>query len=251
MKQKWLLAAGLLLCYLGFLIARLPADRVLAHVSLPAGLQVEGVQGTLWEGKIGTLRWQRHELHAVRWELLLSHWLRLAPAVALKFDDRAGLLGEAEVTWQGGVLTVSNARLQADAGWLAAQSPAPLPVALNGTLSWRDGELAVTPQGVCQSLAGSLNWQGASVVSPFGPLDLDTAQARLSCSKGRWQAQVKQSSSQLRTEGRVDMGTQGDYQIDARLFPASSLAAAYRQGIDMIGPRDSEGAVRIKQGGRL
>lgn len=251
MKQKWWLAVGLLLCYLGFLLSSLPADRVLAHVPLPPDVQVQGVQGTLWQGKVETLRWQRHALHAVHWSLLFSHWLRLAPAVALKFEDRNGLLGEAVVTWQDGVLKIDQARLQADAAWLAAQSPMPLPVALNGTLSWRDGELTVTPQGVCQRLAGSLNWQEAKVVSPFGPLDLDTAQAQLSCNKGRWQAQVKQSSSQLRTEGRVDMGVQGDYQLDARLFPASSLAAAYRQGIDMIGPRDSEGAVRVKQNGRL
>ena len=250
MKNKILLVGGGLLCYLLFLLAQLPADRLLARLPLPPALQLDGVQGTVWQGRVDTVRWQRYSLHAVRWELLVSHLLRLEPAVALKFEDRNGLLGEAQVAWQQGVV-LRDVQLQADAGWLVMQSPAPLPVVPAGTLTWRDGALTVTPQGVCQSLAGRLIWQGAGVTSPFGSLDLDTVQAQLSCAKGRWQAEVKQSSTQLRTEGRAEIGNQGDYQVDAKLFPASSLAAAYRQGIEMIGPRDSQGAVRLKQSGRL
>lgn len=58
-----------LFAYIIFLIARLPAEQVVARVNLPDNLRIQDVSGTIWQGQIGQMSIQGIPLRSVQWQL--------------------------------------------------------------------------------------------------------------------------------------------------------------------------------------
>ena len=190
-------------------------------------------------------------LQKVGWQLPVSSLLLFDPVLQLQFNDRETLRGEAELGWSGGV-RLRDVDLQADTAWLLSQAPLrmPVPVAAAGQLHLQLAEMQVTPTG-CQSLNGTLLWRGAEVQSPMGTLVLDTAKADLGCKQGKVTATIKQASSQLALSGEGEIDFRGNYGFQGKLMPEPALPPAFAQGINFLGQRDSQGAVRLNYQGRF
>ncbi len=251
--MKRLITTGLLVtaCYLFFLVQQCPVARVLPWLPLPPGLTLSGARGTLWQGEFDQISWQGKVLQKVGWQLPVSSLLLFDPVVQLQFNDRETLRGEAELGWSGGV-RLRDVDLQADTAWLLSQAPLrmPVPVTAAGQLHLQLDEVQVTPTG-CQSLNGTLLWRGAEVQSPMGALVLDTAKADLACKQGKVTATIKQASSQLALSGEGEIDFRGNYGFQGKLMPEPDLPAAFAQGINFLGQRDSQGAVRLNYQGRF
>ena len=54
------------------LIAGLPISWVLQQVPTVKGLDIQGAQGTVWQGSASNVRWQRQNLGEVNWDFQLS-----------------------------------------------------------------------------------------------------------------------------------------------------------------------------------
>ncbi len=251
--MKRMISIGLLVtaCYLFFLVQQCPVARVLPWLPLPPGLTLSGARGTLWQGEFDQISWQGKVLQKVGWQLPVSSLLLFDPVLQLQFNDRETLRGQAELGWSGGV-RLRDVDLQADSAWLLSQAPArlPVPVTAAGQLHLQLAELQLTPTG-CQSLNGTLLWRGAEVQSPMGTLLLDTAKADLGCKQGKVTATIKQASSQLALSGEGEIDFRGNYGFQGKLTPEPALPPAFAQGINFLGQRDSQGAVRLNYQGRF
>ena len=251
--MKRLITLGLLVtaCYLFFLVQQCPVARVLPWLPLPPELTLSGARGTLWQGEFDQISWQGKVLQNVGWQLPVSSLLLFDPVVQLQFNDKETLRGQAELGWSGGV-RLRDVDLQADAAWLLSQAPVrlPVPVTAAGQLHLQLTELRMTTSA-CQQVDGTLLWRGAEVQSPMGALRLDDARAQLSCEQGKWVAKVQQDSPQLKLNGRAELDFKGNYSVQGTLTPGVELPPSFAQGMNFLGQRDSQGAIRLNYVGRL
>ncbi|MGL4752876.1 MAG: type II secretion system protein N [Aeromonadaceae bacterium] len=250
MKNKILMGLAGLACYLLFLLAQAPVGRILPWVTLPPGVMLSGVSGTLWHGYVEQVRWQNVVLGKIEWRLPLTSVLLADPVLELTLKDRQTLSGQLELGWQGGP-RVRDVALHSDAEWLLGQSPLPLPVGASGPLQLTLAEARVNLQGQCQQVQGRLQWRNAVVTSPMGELQLATAEAALSCEKGKLVARLQQGSEQLSVAGRGELDAAGNYRFEGTLTPGANLPPAFAQGVSYLGPRDSQGAIRLNYVGRF
>ncbi|MGL4206669.1 MAG: type II secretion system protein N [Aeromonadaceae bacterium] len=249
MKQMIKGCAIALGCYLFFLLAQCPAERVLPWLPLPPELKLSGVSGSIWQGEVARIDWRETTLRKVGWRLPFSSLLLMSPALQLTFKDPETLLGRAEVS-QLQQPRLSEVSLQAPAEWIMAQARLPLPVSVNGKVQLELDELQLTPTR-CEVAQGSVQWSGANAESQFGALRLGTAKLDLSCDKGKLVIKLKQSSDQLKVEGRGELTLPNTYSFQGTLTPGEGLPDNLAQGLNFIGQRDSQGRVRLDYAGRF
>ncbi|WP_000816416.1 type II secretion system protein N, partial [Vibrio cholerae] len=53
-------------------VVHLPAQVALSPLPLPEGLELTGIEGTLWQGQAAQVRWQGMSLGDLNWDLHLS-----------------------------------------------------------------------------------------------------------------------------------------------------------------------------------
>ena len=249
--MKRMIQGGLftLCCYLFFLLAQCPAERVLPWLPLPPELKLSGVTGSIWQGEVARVDWRETTLRKVSWRLPISSLLLVSPALQLTFKDPTTLLGRAEVS---GLRQpkLNEVSLQAPADWVMAQAKLPLPVTVSGKVHVELDELQITPTR-CEVVQGTVQWGSAGVASQFGSLNLGTAKLDLSCAKGKLVVKLKQSSEQLKVEGHGELTLPNTYSFQGTLTPGQGLPDSLAQGLNFIGQRDSQGRVRLDYAGRF
>lgn len=250
MKRNVLIGLVAFGCYVFFLVLQCPAAKVLGWFKLPAGLVLNGPSGSLWQGELESLVWQGKTLRKLSWRVPFTSLLLFDPVLELSLADRDGLRGQAEIGWKGKSLRLRDVDLSADAEWVQSQVPYPVPFTSTGTLRLQLAELQVSQTG-CEMAAGQLQWRAAGLTSPVGPVRLDTVNSSLSCEQGKLVAKLKQASSQLKLEGRGEWAFNGQYRFQGSLQPGSELPSALQGGLNMLGKRDSQGAVRLDYNGRF
>ena len=237
-----------LLCYLFFLLATLPAAQLLPRLPLPAGMQLYNISGTLWQGRIGQLSWQKRTVQNVHWEVLFSRlWLAM-PTVRLSLQDPETAIASATVGWRG-KWQIDDLMLQAPVGRLQQQLPYPLPAEASGTLHLDIRQLSISEQQ-CLTLEGQAEWRQAALQTPAGELLLNTPQAELSCKNNDLEITVRQDSAALRSQSQLQLSLQGQYRLQAALYPGSELPPGLRAALDWLGTPDNSGAIRVKNEGR-
>ncbi len=219
-------AGGLLLlsAWLIFLLIQAPAS-LLTRV-LPASVHFSSVRGSLWQGEIAALRWQKVALSTVQWQWRLDDFM---PVIRLRFAGEQGLQGEGYIV---GLLTPTLYRwqVQAPAKAISAQFPALALAAPQGILTLQLDRLSLTTAG-CVELDGTLRWQDAAVVLGGERVALGDALARLSCRGDSGFADWRQSSPMLSAQGRVSLNRlgqaslQGSWQPEVD-FPPALVALA-------------------------
>ena len=246
--SRLLLPLLFLVCYLLFLVATFPAAQLLPRLPLPAGMQLHDIRGTIWQGRIGQLSWQRRAFHNVQWEVLFSRlWLGM-PTVRLSLQDPETAMASATVGWRG-KWQIDDLMLQAPLSILQQQLPYPLPAEASGTLHLNIDQLSIRDQQ-CLALEGLADWRQAALQTPAGELALNNPQAKLSCQNNKLEIAVRQDSPALRSQAQLQLSWQGQYQIQASLYPGNEFPPGLRAALDWLGRPDSSGAIRIKNEGR-
>jgi general secretion pathway protein N len=238
-----------ILGYVAFLTASLPAAQVLSRVPLPAGLQLYNISGSLWQGRIGELHWQKYRLQNLRWEVLFSRlWLAL-PTLQLSLQDPDTAIASGRIGWRGKwyfdewQIKTSAATLQ---NWVAL----PTPISAAGDIKLQLSQLVLSQTG-CQSLAATFDWHQALLKTPLGDLSLDNPTATLSCKDNKLDAVVQQDSSVLHTQASLQLSMQQQYKLKAALQPGAELSKELRASLDWLGTPDSKGVIRVNENGHF
>lgn len=240
-------AAGLLL-YLALLIAKLPAIQVLGRMPLE-GINLQGVQGTIWQGTAHSLGVQGWRVNQLTWQL--EFWPLLLGDIAVTLD--AGNPREAdEIAVNGPIrlkmtdpsqIHVHDLQLFMPAKQLLAQLPLPVPVTASGRLRVDIKQLDY--QQSCQQLSATGHWLNASVDLPSGSTDLGRFDAQGECQNGNLQLTISEPNA-FGLNATATLSQQGNFAIEGRFKPAPNLPDEIKQGAQFFGQPDAQGYYQVK-----
>lgn len=250
MKVKFILL--FVFCYLFFLIATLPVATVMRFIPKNSGISVAAVSGTLWHGKAHQLTYQkRYHLQQMNWDV---DWLAL-PSLQLKLDitfnnGRQAMTGNASLLLGFSGISAENVNIDLTAPELLSYLNLALPVNAQGNLAL-DIKKAALGKPYCRQLDGQLTWKNAKINSELGNIDLETANADLSCKSGQLVADLQQTSEQLNSTFKFMLKAQGAYQLQGHLKAGDTLAPALKDALSWIGTKNSAGEIPLNFNGVL
>ncbi|VTQ53119.1 Pectic enzymes secretion protein OUTN [Campylobacter jejuni] len=236
-------------CYLFCLLLLLPASWVKQHISLPAGLEIIGVEGTLWHGRIALLRWQNKTFRQVNWSVRWRSLLVGKIAAAIRIDDGDTLTGRAVVAYRQR-WSVTGMEFQTSADWLVGHLPRTLPVVLTGRVRGEVRELTFTPQG-CITLNGHARWQDGSIDSLWGQLKLGGSDWIFSCDDQQARIAIEQAADSVSSRTTLLLSIQGQYHIQSLLTPGRGFPPPLARLLKAGGQDMGNGIYNISASGRL
>jgi len=242
------------LTYVIAMIFLFPASPVVERFKPQLGaVAVEGVRGSLFNGKIDQLR-STDDL--LPWEASNVSW-RLAPGALLKggagatigFDAYGGS-GKGLVTgMRGGNVEVSDFEFDLQAKELEALLPVPV-AEFSGTVSGLVDTLKIENQ-LLTLFQGVVNWQNAEVQHPFqaslGDVNIDVKPE----GEKTHLATIAANGGDVSIEGTVLLGLNGDFTTDVLFTPTGTASQSLLNNLRQLGRADAQGRVRVKQSGNV
>lgn len=246
-------AAGVA-AYLIFLFATLPAPLAYGWLqgslaNLPGKPALQGISGTLWEGKAQTLSYEQKAIGSFSWQL--SPW-----------GLTIGSLGmEAQLQTPGGYLDAEltagfdyDADIEALEGRLPVMEVLPyfvrLPVVMDGMVSVNAQELLLREGRPYSVEGGKLVWHQAAVVAPIA-MELGDLVAEVVQVGEGITLELKDMGGPLKLDGRLGISPDGEWQLTLALGTNPGAPAELRQMLNTLGSPDGQGMVARTLSGTL
>ncbi|GGD76990.1 type II secretion system protein N [Lacimicrobium alkaliphilum] len=247
MKRQTLIVLVLGLCaYVVFLIAKLPAEQLVARVDLPDNLKVQNVSGTLWQGQIEQMSIQGIPIRRLEWQL--SPWGLLTGKAVL--DLQAGNIRNPEELSLTGEVSLSKDAVGArdlmiyvPADLIIAQLPLPLPVNARGRFKVNLQELDYARQ--CQSLEGTGQWLNAEVAGAQGYIPLGNFDAGLSCRDNAVLVSIEEPNS-FGLSAEAAISPELNIRVNGRFRPSQDLPQEVHEAARLFGQPDDQGYFQIR-----
>lgn len=252
-KTQLLMLALFAVSYVFFMLQQLPAKTVVQWLPKDmlqrSKVQLTGVTGSIWNGHAVKLRLNGFGLSNLSWQLHTWPLLLGDVSLAIKFRQ-TDAFGKAEVKTDFGGKELVLSSVQ---GGFPATQLMPLfygfPIALAGQLT-TDIQEATIRKGQQLSLQGELLWREASLTAPqhilFGDL-----QVKMQAQDTGTVLSVQDQGGPLQLQGQVTVQGNGAYETNIRVSARSTASKALAQSISILGVRDAQGNVQIKQKGKL
>jgi len=238
--------------YLVSLLFTLPAAMVVSFLPENAGIKLNSVSGSLWQGQVAEISYQKkYKLKKVEWKLDWAALLSLQLKLDLKFNNGAqALSGKGVVGYSMTGAFAENLLIDIKATELLSYLQLPVAVTATGDISLI---IKSASQGApyCQELDGYLHWQDAKLKTDMGNIHLDSANIELICVDGLVQAQLQQDSDQLTTQASFVLKDKGVYQLNGAIKGKAKLDPSINQALSWIGKKDAKGATLFKFNGVL
>lgn len=248
---RWIILG--VLFYLALLVAKLPAQFVLAQVELPKEIQVFGVDGTIWNGTASSASWKGNTLEKISWQLSPTALLTGKAELALKAGDRRSAIQLNGIVGASSEGAYAQELLYEFPASLVKEFNRSLPANLSGQFK---GIIVEASQGEpwCETLRGRVNWlepeiNGRAMGQKFD-LKLDQTQAKLSCDKGNLVADITDEGKVLGLSVNASLSAK-DYVISGEMKPGSEFPQEFKQGLGFFASPMSGGRYKIEMNGSL
>lgn len=215
MSRKLVVGVLAVLVFVIFLVISIPARFAMQFVDLPAGVQIGGVEGTLWRGQIDAVRVNDLWLREITWQVRPSRLLTGQIQVQLELSDHIDnmVVGQAQVIASTSRLRVRDAQFSARVTDLASYAPEPSPFPLRGdvVLHLDTFELG---QPACAQAQGRVELVGGAFQVGQNWESLGELNAELSCEQGWLSAELAPNTLGLSASMRSDLASaRGEFQI--------------------------------------
>jgi len=229
------------------LIYKLPAKFVYQKLPPHHAVQLNGISGSIWSGRIGAVRTQQLTIRNIDWTL--SAW-RL-------------LLGEADIQWQiqdpamnlQGELMLSRPNIHLtnvsgsiDLLALAERLPAQ-DFLLAGRLDVDISEIGYKNTG-WHNASGQVVWKSARVLSPTD-IELGGFKADLSSKAGRLVAQLNDIGGAVQLSGNSSMSRQGSYDYVVEIGIRDTSVPRLLEAFNYLEKHNENGLAKLRGNGRL
>ncbi|KLV07770.1 general secretion pathway protein GspN [Photobacterium aquae] len=259
MKYKVLLGTSFGVALLGSLAAHMPASWAWQQVPDIRGLDVTGVDGTLWRGSASQLTWQGKNFGRLQWQVKLGSLFTGKLALDVRFGQGSsmGMTGRGVVGYGFAGPFAQNLLVSAPAQEAMKFAPPGIPVKLAGNLelTLRDYRYAAP---YCESLDGSLVWSGANISSPLGGLAPGPVIAGLGCENGKLNAKVTQSSDDVSSDFDLALAPDKGYTFKGWFKPQANFPPQLgkqlgwvTQSFSWVNGPDPKGQYKVAGSGRL
>lgn len=234
-----------LMATITFLTWTIPVAVVVNALTLPDKLNYEGLEGTLWSGKVDAVQFNTLQVVDVSWQLKPLSLLMGKLAVDVDFGDpRDAQLysGRGSIAYGFSGIGAQDVILRVPADTLRQFSPVPMnPLAGRLVIELANWQ---TQQAICQELDGQGTWLNAGI-DLNGPIPLQTISATLDCDNEQLAMRLD-GNNLLGAAGNVLVRDGKQYQVDLLLNPAPELPAIVTQGLTMFTKPNAKGEFAIK-----
>lgn len=216
------------------------------------GLKIEEPNGTIWQGELQNVQWQKENFGYVSWNFKP---MRLLQAKA-DFEVRFGRGSDMKLMGNGHIgagivgLYAENvvASLPADEVRQRIAMPVPVTVAGNVELSVKEW---IYSQPWCQTAIGTLVWSNSKILSPLGELEPETLISDWSCEDNQLVIQGDHNNSQIAAELNAELQKNGHYKVDAWFKPNAEFPDAMKAQLQWLGDPNRNGEYPFSYSGKI
>ncbi|MBI5460984.1 MAG: type II secretion system protein N [Gammaproteobacteria bacterium] len=251
---RWAAVAAVLFVF--FLLLTVPARHAWGWLG-GGQLAVQGIEGTLWSGRVAHLANPAHPVFPVgplAWHVRPQALLlgRLEYQVFVQSGTGGGELRVGRGLFGGA--SVTAAHLSVPAADLAQGLHLNL-LTLAGEFQIDIDELRLSADGsgaLPSVLEGVLVWRDARVVQP-SPLSLGQLRMQLGLREGQVVGALSDEGEggSLELSGELSIGADRQYRLDALLKPRATADAPLREALGLLGAPDAQGRYRLQYSGAL
>ncbi|RUO23637.1 hypothetical protein CWE08_03040 [Aliidiomarina iranensis] len=240
MIKKWQLISLVVAVYLVGLIVLFPAKVALSFAPIPANVNINRVEGTIWRGSLGYLESEGLSFHDVSWRLKFTDLLRLRATADVNIPSHPNnlLQGQAQLQASGNSIRIQNANLAANLEDMLVLSPVSSPIPLQGGVSMNISEFELG-NPVCNAFVGQA--YAIQVQARLGSSwqNLGDYEAQLGCTDGRISVDIPENN----LLGLSVTGSFAPTGIDFRIgiAPQPSAPQGIRDLMQWLGEADSQG----------
>lgn len=243
MKNLKLNITIFVVAYLFFMLASLPASLVLGKVTLPNGVKLGEVSGSLWQGQLSAVQYKQDVFTDVKWELsLLSLFTgRIGADVTFgKVRQTSTVSGKGFVSSNFAMnhFSASDFTLRYPADQLMDKINLGLPAEVSGRIILTLNEF---DQGkpYCEQLTGTVQWLKASL-SMGQSVKLGTLDGELACKKGEVELKVTKPNP-LGLQVTSLIGANNKFSVKGFVKPNGDMPTEVHNAVRMLGQADSQG----------
>lgn len=254
--NKWFsYGAIFFVTYLVFLLVKLPASLLMANVSLPKNITLQGVSGTLWHARIAQLSiahgdGQRQNIKQVQaslspWSLLLAD-----PSIELNFGDALvpGPEGSLSVSGLFSVPRIDDGDILVPAnlvmGQLAEQLSLPIDITAYGDIAIKLDQL-IMDNTQCQVAEGQISWHQAKASAMDQTVILGPLAADVSCDQGALVLTVNPKNN-LGLSFSAHIRQNGQMSGNGYLAPGDKFPDPLKNLLPFLGNTDQQGRYRLR-----
>ena len=236
--------------YLLLLIATIPARLITDSVNDSGIVTIQGVSGSLWNGKAYTVLINNNiELKKTRWSFSL--WKTLIGKISV---DISGQYLENEVSTEIGTSFLGRYFLNDLKAKISAQQVAQLAniplVQLSGVISFNIDH-AQWKQGELPSATGVINWNNAEVTvadtASLGNVSITLRESE----QQLLNADIKNQGGDIKINGIAELVPDADYAINIKLLPTASASNNIKQSLGLFAKKQNNGEYLLKHSGPL
>ncbi|NRD71985.1 type II secretion system protein N [Shewanella sp. VB17] len=237
------------LVYLTFMLVLLPADIAVKLAPLPTNMNISGVSGSIWSGKIESVSIGQRQIDQVQWQL--SPWGLLLGKVTLDLvigNPTSPVNGKGLVTLSMSGIDAEGLKFDAPSRFLLGETRLPFRTEIAGELSVFIGTLQ---QGLpwCEQLDGKLFLNAVRVKNQFGHYPLGDIELALACIDGNVEIRSNEEMNQLGFNGSVLLQAEKNVVISAKIKETASQPDDLKKALTFLGKKDSNGYYPIKYQG--
>ncbi len=247
-KTSYILVA--IAAYLTLLIATIPAHLISAPVNDMGVINIQGVSGSLWDGKAYSITINNNvEFKNTQWSF--SGWKILVGRIALDLSsqfEENDISAELGLSFAGRVF-INNLKAEISAQQVAQLANIPM-AQLAGLISinidsaqWKQGELPVA--------SGVINWRNAEVTVAETASLGDVTITLFESAQQRLQADIKNQGGDIKIDGMAELLAEADYAVNITLLPTASASNNIKQSLGFFAKRQDSGEYLLKHSGSL
>ena len=227
-----------------FVLVKTPVAFVSQFVTLPKGVAYEGLQGSLWQGEIAQVSFNKIHLSQVKWQFEPTKLLTGDLAFQIRFGqprELAMLSGKGVVAIGLAGKSVEQAVVRVPANQAKPFLPIPMGDIAGRVIANIDEYQFGEP--ICQVVQGDIGWHKAGI-DIGGPIEFGSIEAQLNCQDGKLLANFD-GENRLGLDGSATIESAKKFGFNGYLKPSSDLPAVVHQGIGMMTKMDSQGRYKI------
>ncbi len=246
-KRHYLLTA--IFSYLILLIATIPARPVTEMISDNSPITIQGVSGTIWQGKAYIVTVNDVQLKKTEWSFKL--WKLFTGKLAIELDT---FYLDNKVSAELGSSFTGRFFVNELSAKIAAQeiaNIANIPMAqLDGTIhidiehaQWKQGELPLA--------SGEIKWTNATV-TVAETASLGNVSIVLSESEQQLlNAEISNQGGDIKISGHAELVPEKNYTVDIKLIPTASASNNIKQSLGFFAQKQASGEYLLKKSGSL
>lgn len=248
MKKRYYLLTAVI-SYFVFLIATIPAKPVTDLLSANSPVTIQGVSGTLWNGKAYIVSFEDIQLKKTEWSFNL--WKLFIGSIAIDFSSRFSnndISAELGTSFTGRYF-VNDLTAKITAQEITQLAEIPL-AQLDGMISlniehahWKLGELPLA--------TGEIKWTDATV-TVAETASLGNISILLSESEQQLlNAEIKNQGGDIKINGTAELVAEADYSVEIKLHPTATASNNIKQSLGLFAQKQPNGEFLLKKSGSL